>query len=136
MDLSEQPGSGAALRRRQRRLRSWLRHERKARFLFLEPQWSTCRCMAITEPLGGEGSDDCARGGDTSSRRWLQSWPRTSTTVPHGDRGRPGQGGAREEPHGYAPDDASPGGWCPALCDGRRGGRWGGTSRRAASTVA
>ena len=28
MDLSEQPGSGAAQRRRQRRLRSWLRHER------------------------------------------------------------------------------------------------------------
>ena len=25
-----------------------------------------------------------------------------------------------------------PGGWCPALCDGRRGGRWGGTSRRPA----
>ena len=29
-----------------------------------------------------------------------------------------------------------PGGWCPVLCDGRRGGRWEGTSRRAASTVA
>ena len=28
MDLSEQPSSGAAQRRRQRRLRSWLRHER------------------------------------------------------------------------------------------------------------
>ena len=30
MDLSEQPSSGAAQRRRQRRLRSWLRHERMA----------------------------------------------------------------------------------------------------------
>ena len=45
-------------------------------------------------------------------------------------------GGAREELHGYAPEDAPPpppppGGWCPALCDGRRGGTsW------AASTVA
>ena len=43
-----------------------------------------------------EGSAVCARGGDTSSRRWLQSWPRFSTTTPHGDRGRPGQGGERE----------------------------------------
>ena len=45
--------TGAAWRRRQRRLRSWWRH---------------------------------------GSRRWLESWPRTSTTVPHGDRGRPGRG--------------------------------------------
>ena len=52
--------------------------------------------MAITEPHGGEGSAVCARGGDTSSRRWLQSWPRFSTTAPHRDRGRPGQGGGRE----------------------------------------
>ena len=63
--------------------------------------------MAITEPRGGEGSAVCARGGDTSSRRWLQSWPRTSTTVPHGNRGRPGHGeGARDELHGHAPEDA------------------------------
>ena len=27
-----------------------------------------------------------------SSRRWQQSWPRSSTTAPHGDRRRPGQG--------------------------------------------
>ena len=53
--------------------------------------------MAITEPRGGEGSAICARGGDTSSRRSLQSWPRTSTTVPHGDRGRPGQREEREK---------------------------------------
>ena len=65
--------------------------------------------MAIREPRGGEGSAVCARGGDTSSRRFLQSWPRTSTIVPHGDRGRPGQGGrARDELHGYAPEDALP----------------------------
>ena len=70
---------------------------RKARFPLFEPQWSTCRCRAITEPRGGEGSAVCARGGDTSSRRWLQSWPRTSTTGPHGDRGRPGQGREREK---------------------------------------
>ena len=55
--------------------------------------------MLITEPRGGEGSAVCARGGDTSSRRWLQSWPSTSTTVSHGDRGRPGQGGEREKNH-------------------------------------
>ena len=66
------------------------------RVFLLEPQRSTCRGMAITEPRGGEGSVVCARGGDTSSRRWLQSWPRTSTSVPHGDRGRPGQGRERE----------------------------------------
>ena len=47
---------------------------RKARFPLFEPQWSTCRCMAITEPRGGEGSAVCARGGDTSSRRWLRCW--------------------------------------------------------------
>ena len=65
--------------------------------------------MAITEPHGGEGSAVCARGGDTSSRRWLQSWPRFSTTAPHGDRGRPGTGrGARDELHGHAPEDAPP----------------------------
>ena len=34
---------------------------RTARFPFLQPQWSTCRCMAITEPRGGEGSAVCAR---------------------------------------------------------------------------
>ena len=39
----------------------------------------------------------CVRGGDTSSRRWLQSWSRFSTTAPHGDRGRPGQGGGERE---------------------------------------
>ena len=69
---------------------------RKARVPLFEPQSSTCRCMAITEPRGGEGSAVCARGGDTSRRPWLQSWPRTSTMVPHGDRGRPGQGRERE----------------------------------------
>ena len=46
--------------------------------------------------MAAEGSAVCARGGDTSSRRWLQSWPRFSTTAPHGDRGRPGQGRERE----------------------------------------
>ena len=57
----------------------------------------------------GEGCTVCAHGGDMSSRRWQQSWPRTNTTVPHGDRGRPGQGrGAREEIHGSAPEDAPP----------------------------
>ena len=44
-----------------------------------------------------------------SSRRWQQSWPRTSITAPHGDRGRPGQGGgARDELYGYGPEDAPP----------------------------
>ena len=39
-----------------------------------------------------ESSDDCARGGDTSSSRSLRPWPRTSTTPPYGDRRRPGLG--------------------------------------------
>ena len=62
--------------------------------------------MAITEPHGGEGSAVCARGGDTSSRRWLQSWPRFSTSAPRGRRtARTGEG-ARDELHGHAPEDA------------------------------
>ena len=40
----------------------------------------------------GESSDDCARGGDTSSSRWLRPWPRSNTTQPHGDTRRPGPG--------------------------------------------
>ena len=52
---------------------------------------------------GPQRSAVCARGGDTSSRRWLQSWPRTSTTVPHGDRGRPGQGREREKNYTATP---------------------------------
>ena len=43
-------------------------------------------------PRSGGGSAVCARGGDTSSRRWLRSWPRFSTTQPHGDRRKPGPG--------------------------------------------
>ena len=31
-------------------------------------------------PRSGEGSDDCARGADTSSRRWLRCWRRCPTT--------------------------------------------------------
>ena len=42
-------------------------------------------------------------------RRLRSWWPRFSTTVPHGDRGRPRTGGgARDELHGHAPEDAPP----------------------------
>ena len=64
------------------------------------------RLMAMV-PQSGEGCAVCAHGGDMSSRRWQQIWPRTNATAPHGDRGRPGQGrGARDELFGYAPEDA------------------------------
>ena len=33
---------------------------------------------AHLEPRGGEGSAVCARGGDTSSRRWLRCWLRVT----------------------------------------------------------
>ena len=47
--------------------------------------------------LGGRGSAVCVRGTSTNSRRLLRPWPRSPTTQPHGDRGRPGpgRGGAR-----------------------------------------
>ena len=38
------------------------------------------------------GSDDCARGGDTSSSRSLRPWPRSGITHPCRDRRRPGPG--------------------------------------------
>ena len=74
----------------------------------MSPAVDLVKLMAMV-PQSGEGCAVCAHGGDMSSRRWLQSWPRTSTTAPHGDRGRPGQGGgARDELHGYAPEGAPP----------------------------
>ena len=45
-----------------------------------------------SEPLSDGGSEDCACGGVTSSSRSLRSWPRFITTLPHGDRRRPGSG--------------------------------------------
>ena len=42
-----------------------------------------------------------------SSRRWQQFWPRYSTILLHGARGRPRQErGARDEVHGAAPEEA------------------------------
>ena len=73
----------------------------------MSPAVDLVRLMVMV-PQSGEGCAVCAHGGDMSSRRWQQSWPRTNTTAPHGDRGRPGQGGARDELHGYAPEDAPP----------------------------
>ena len=54
----------------------------------------------------GGGSDDCARGGDTSSSRSLRPWPRTRTTA-HSARRRPGpgSGSARDALYG---DDQGP----------------------------
>ena len=46
-------------------------------------------------PQSGEGCAVCAHGGDMSSRRWQQSWPRTSTTVPHGGPRSARTGGER-----------------------------------------
>ena len=48
---------------------------------FVRAQWSTCRCMAITAPHGGEGSDACAHGGDMSSRASQWPCPQPSTTA-------------------------------------------------------
>ena len=45
--------------------------------------------------LSEESSDDCARGGDTSSSRSLRPWPRLLTTQPYGNRRRPGLGRRR-----------------------------------------
>ena len=44
------------------------------------------------QPVSGESSDDCARGGDTSSSRSLRPCPRSSTIQPCGDRRRPVSG--------------------------------------------
>ena len=63
--------TGSAKRRRERRLRQWLRHR----------------------------ADDRRYG----------PWPRVNTTPPYGDRAWPGPGGgARDELHGHAPDNAPP----------------------------
>ena len=52
----------------------------------------TCRPAKVDgKPGGGGGCAVCAHGGDMSNRRWQQSWPRFSTILPHGARGRPGQ---------------------------------------------
>ena len=54
-----------------------------------------CPLFCSWQPLpSGESSDDCARGGDTSSSRTLRPWPRRCTTL-HEDRGRPGPGRRR-----------------------------------------
>ena len=64
----------------------------------------------------GASSDDCARGGDTSSSQSLRSWPRSLTTQPYGDRRRPGPGeGVNETHHTWRNLPAL------SLCDG--GGR-------------
>ena len=47
------------------------------------------------ELLSVASSDDCARGGVTSSSRSLRPWPRRYTTQPCGDRRRPGPGRRR-----------------------------------------
>ena len=58
------------------------------------------RLMASVSQSGG-GSAVCVCGGDTSSRRWLRSWPRFSTTKPHEtDEGQDPGGGSRGELHG------------------------------------
>ena len=44
-------------------------------------------------PLGGGGSASCARGGDTSSSRWLRPWPRSRTTAHRSKMARAGGGG-------------------------------------------
>ena len=100
-------GSGAAKRRRDRRLRMHWRHEQLA----LQ--------MALAAAL--HHSRDVR--------------PVTNNSLRSQRTARAGRG-AREELHGYAPEDPplpSPpplppflaGGWCPALCDGRRGVRVG-----------
>ena len=53
MDLSEQPSSGAAQRRRQRRLRSWLRHERMTVAMALAE--STHHAAPRTDECEGRG---------------------------------------------------------------------------------
>ena len=99
VDMSLHGDHGAAWRRRQRRLRSWWRHEQQT----------------VAAVLATFQHHSAPRG------------PRTART-----------GGERETNYTATLRKMlpSPGGWCPALCDGRRGGRWRGTSRRAASTVA
>ena len=67
------------------------------------------------------GSDDCARGGDTSSRRSLRSWPRLSTTLPHGGRRWPGPGQGSTTRHGDRRLHLRGCGQAVSLSPGRRG---------------
>ena len=80
----------------------------------------------------------CARGGDTSSRRWLQSWPRFQHhSAPRGPRTARTGGRARVEVHGRVPEDALPqaaGAVYFEMDTGEDDGFR--TCRRAASTVA
>ena len=72
----------------------------------MSPAVDLVRLMAMV-PQSGGGCAVCAHGGDMSSRRWQQSWPRCNTTAPQGARRRPGRGeGARDEVHGAAPGEA------------------------------
>ena len=60
-------------------------------------RWTSADGLQLRElPLGGGGSAVCVRGTDTNSRRLLRPWPRSLTTQPHGDRGRPWPGGRRK----------------------------------------
>ena len=103
-------------------------------------------CSEWTCPAGGTLMEEPQSGeGDMSSRRWQQSRPRINTAVPHGDRGRPGQGGgSRVALHGHVPEHVpppppsspSPRRLLPSNLRWTPGGRWRGTSRRAASTAA
>ena len=67
------------------------------------------------------GSDDCARGGDTSSSRSLRSWPRISTTLPHGDRRWPGPGQGSTTRHADRSLHLRGCGRAVSLSPGRRG---------------
>ena len=80
-------------------------------------------CSAVT------AADNCARGGDTSSSRSLQPWPRSSTTQPHGTDDGQGWGGGsrgarrRSRRIRQAPSTFPPGrGLTASLASGRRNG--------------
>ena len=66
------------------------------------------------------GSDDCARGGVTSSSRSLRPFPRLPTTQPYGARRRPGPGrrGTGDQARGATATEA-PAGALPAVRGGR-----------------
>ena len=105
--------AGAARRRRERRLQQFLRRERLSDHMtfaeFVHHSATRGRRMARAgkgevgdaffftrdahlmaesslQPVSGESSDDCARGGDTSSSRSLRPCPRSSTIQPCGEK--------------------------------------------------
>ena len=85
-------------------------------------RWTSAGSPSQELPSGGS-SDDCARGGDTSSSRSLRPWPRTSTTQLHGGQKT---ARAREEDHemyftaAFWEASSSPGGRFAALLPRRR----------------